>query len=472
MSDVNDALPSDEKGSSQKLVRIAIVVAVFAGAFYIFGGSNTGKQSSSSAKSQEESSIDKQMKINAENSAIDMVAAFGRYDNDLVLLKDNAEKLEESISRIEASTKKIEENNEKNIKDLQMNMKREMTNITESFRKYSDINDSAFSNKSNIELGGIEFESESNSIENQDSTKNTSTNSNTRTLGSGSNYISLWDTNTEQTKNALSEGKDKVMGILSGDNASPKDKSNKKKKLSEEDSQEIPGQSWVEAQMFHGLRCPIINGIATIAGDTNAAPVTMKVRGIFHGPNGDEQDIGPVHIAGVCTGIRTGDDDYGIADIELTELSYSIGGKTNIVKIEGYILDFENEDYMNQPGLRGPIDKVQATTLADSALAAALSMASFGFQATQTTSVTNIANGTSGEIFTGNPLEQVLTQGLGGYFIDLYDNMKALKDTAVDAVLTKSGSKVRIFTKGKFSIPKVKPVNDQFYQDEHEESFL
>jgi len=473
MAAEKDSLPTDDTGSTGKLLKIgAVVVVVAAVAYYMNAGSIQKPLDAEAKQKALEKKAEEQLTVDANNTAIDISAAFNRYDNDLVLLKDSNEKSEESIARLENTIEANDAATKQSITNLEMTMKKELGEITESFRSYSEINDSGYSmGGSNIELGGLQFESSNDDSKPSEENSKTTASSKINAKISESNYISLWDEDlTVKTQGAVDSGVGKVKDILSfGSNKSNESIEEEKEK---ENTLDVPGLSWVEAQMFHGLRCPIINGIATISGNTDEAPVTMKVRGRFHGPNGDIVDIGPVHIAGICSGIRTGDEDYGIAQISLKSLSYSIGGKTSIIKIEGYILDFENEDYLNQPGLRGPIDNVQATTLADSALAAALSLASFGFQSTQTATITNIANGTSGEIFEGNPLEQLLTQGMGGYFADMYDSFKSLKDTAVDAVLTKSGSKVRIFIQKPISVPIEPIVEDSFYNESSEESYL
>lgn len=474
MADNKPDLPHDEDKSQNKVPKFVIGAGVIAFAYFVVLPQFETKAIKEIDKIVTEEK--QEVAINSNLAALDVKAAFQTFQDRMLKNEDQTKKQENALSRIQKEIKKNREDSAKQFKEFGYEFNKKQDELAEQFRKYQDLNSSRYlSPESNIEIGGVTFESELapgiEGIESNDSSQpaQLAVRKNPRK----SNYISFFD-KFEDGANALEEaagtGLDAIDGIMKTSNTD--DEKQAAPSRDTDDYVVIPAQSWIDANSFHGLRCPIINGLASVAGSTKPSPVTFRVRGIFHGPNGDEIDIGPVHIAGVCTGQRTGDEEYGIADIELKRLSYSIGGEKKDVSLEGYILDRHNKDFFEQPGLRGPIDAVQATTLADSAWAAALSMISLGFKSTQTATVTNLATSTETSSFEGNPMERILADGLGAYFIDMYDSFKALKDTAVDAVLTPSGANVRIFTSNSFSVPREKVQEDPYFSQSDSETYL
>jgi len=470
MADDNEELelPIEDKSPSilpKLVIGLVVLIALY---FGIFSNDDSG------SKKQTDQKVEEDIKLDSNVSAIDVSAAFRKYNNDLLLADDKNKKLSNSIARLEKDTKDRAKETKQTIKELRFDLTKKMDDVVETFRSFQDeTNDTQYGN-SNIELGGVQFDESDILDESLETDKEQIEKPKLKQLKSNFIALNLWEESTSaEIANGATSTVDEVTGLFTSSEIEEATTSKDNSKKTQPDNiMTVPSLSWADATTFHGLRCPIINGIASVAGNTDEAPVTMKIRGIFHGPNGDSVDLGPVHIAGTCSGIRTGDSDYGIANITLTELSYATEESSKgSESLEGYVLDIENPDNMNMPGLRGPIDAVQASTLADSAIAAALSMASFGFQATQTSTVTNLATNTATSSFDGNPIEHLATQGLGGYFVDLYENFKTLKDTAVDSVIVKSGTKIRIFIKDELQIPLPKKVRDVF-EDDSEQRYL
>jgi len=477
----NESLPTD---TDSKLSITRIVIAVACLALIVFFFLPAGKTLSGSSTKNQNGSKEQAVVLEDSIVGLDIAAAFTAFKDEQKLNKDEISLLSDSVSNQEAQIKDLSKDLKQQIVDSSNKSSLEVQKAVDVFRRYIDTNATQFSgnNNSTVDIGGINFNSSSDDYKDKpirskstQSSKsdllNIAQNKNSRI---SSNYISFntsfIDTANVKAQKTTTKGFDKVGKIFS-DTPENKNEFKKKNIVKSTDSETILiDGSWVDAQLFHGLRCPIINAVSTIAGNTNPAAVTMMVRGIFHGPNGDTTDIGPVHIYGVCRGNRTGDDEYGIADIEIKEISYSMNGSKESIKLEGYVLDIENEENMNMPGLKGPIDAVQASTLADSAIAAALSVASLGFRATQTTTLTDPLTGKTASVFDGDPIKDALTQGLGGYFLDLHKSFTSLKDTAVDTVLVKSGSKIRIFTTSKFNVPNQQIQDDIFDTDDQFEA--
>ncbi len=474
MSEVDsEALPTDTK-SKIPVSRIAIIVLIIVVCFFMFWPKSNLKP-----LVVDKNEVVTKTKLKDGIAGLDVAAAFATYEGEQVALKTEMSLLSNSIANQEINLKSATAELKKEIVDTSNRNAIEITKAVDVFRKYIDKNATQFAggNNSTIDIGGINFDTvpkENKRLTGSHSksgSETRATKSNSQSRSNSSNYISfntdILDSANAVAKKTGNKGIDKVSNLFS--DGSEKNKKVKSPKVPKNESVLIDG-SWVDAQLFHGLRCPIINAVSTISGNSKPSAVTMMVRGIFHGPNGDTTDIGPVHIYGVCTGNRTGDDEFGIADIEIKEISFSMNNKKESVKLEGYVLDIENEDNMNMPGLKGPIDAVQASTLADSAIAAALSVASLGFRATQTTTLTDPLTGKTASVFDGDPIKDALTQGLGGYFLDLHKSFTSLKDTAVDSVLVKSGSNIRIFITSKFTVPNEESNFDVFDQDDQTEA--
>ena len=207
----------------------------------------------------------------------------------------------------------------------------------------------------------------------------------------------------------------------------------------------INADSYVDAQLFHGIDCPIGAGVSVGSdgvGTIGPAPIIIKIKGMFKGANGEVNDIGDARIRGTCIGHRTSDDDYGRAIIKVERLTYSNadGEDFSIDGLGGYTIDARDEKH----GVKGPIDKVLGSNIFAQSMAAFMSTVGMGFSSQQYDQAESGALGTTSQIFTGSVAKDMLGQGIGGMFNQIQQYWSGLMNSEVDRVMIPAGRSVRI----------------------------
>lgn len=139
-------------------------------------------------------------------------------------------------------------------------------------------------------------------------------------------------------------------------------------------SKTIPGSSWVHVTDLHGVACPVGNSVTSNNNNgpqalINKVPVTLPIRGDFHGPNGTTYSLGAAHVSGTCVGQES---NRPSAIIKIERLSY-VGpdGEPQFIPVNGYLIDRRD----NQMGIAGYLDTSSGRDIALSAIAAGFSAA-------------------------------------------------------------------------------------------------
>jgi hypothetical protein len=218
----------------------------------------------------------------------------------------------------------------------------------------------------------------------------------------------------------------------------------------------IPAFSYVEVTPLHGVACPIGANSPGNSNATNipARPVVLPARGIFRGPNGASNDLGTIHLIGLCSGRRTSSSSTGRATIRLEQLSYwdSKGG-AQMVPSTGYIVDSRD----NEQDVYGRIDKATGRTLAlQAASAAAAAYATTLSQAEFTTQRSLTAEGTTSatQQLTGDSSKAAATQGIAAMFTKIGQRFEQEANASVDTIVVEPGIKLRFVTDQPISILK------------------
>lgn len=215
----------------------------------------------------------------------------------------------------------------------------------------------------------------------------------------------------------------------------------------------IPAFSYVEVTTLHGVSCPIG---ANAPGNSSekgipARPVVLPVRGIFHGPNGVQRDLGTIHLMGLCSGNRTSSSSTGRATVHVEQLSYwDEAGNAQHVPSVGYIVD----DRDNAQDIYGRLDSASGRTLAlQSAAAAAAAYATTLSQAEFTNS-TSIEGGTTSaqSTLTGDATKAAVQQGIAGMFTKISERFEREANSAVDTIIVEPGIKLKFITELPISV--------------------
>lgn len=216
-----------------------------------------------------------------------------------------------------------------------------------------------------------------------------------------------------------------------------------KQKL-KDDTYEIPAFSFVEVTTLHGVACPI-GANAPGASDKSkipARPVVLPVRGIFHGPNGVERDLGTIHLMGLCSGRRTSSSNTGRATIRIEQLSYwDASGGAQLVASTGYIVDVRD----NEQDVYGKLDKASGRTLALQAASAAAAAYATTLSSAEFTNTSSLQNGTSTATsqLTGDATKAAVSQGIGSMFQKISERFEAEANSAIDTILVEPGIRLR-----------------------------
>lgn len=148
------------------------------------------------------------------------------------------------------------------------------------------------------------------------------------------------------------------------------------------DSITVPGNSWVHVTDLHGVACPVANASGQRGGDGPRAllsevPITLPVKGQFHGPNGTTYQMGSPHVSGTCVGQES---NRPAAIVKIERLSY-VGpdGKPQFIPINGYLIDRRD----NQMGVAGYLDQASGREIALASFAAGMSAAGEVFSDSQ-----------------------------------------------------------------------------------------
>ena len=225
----------------------------------------------------------------------------------------------------------------------------------------------------------------------------------------------------------------------------------------------INSDSYVDAQLFHGIQCPIGGG-ATVSGEGISAvgpsPVIVKITGQFKGANGEINDIGDARLFATCIGRRTSDDDYGRAKISIQRLTYSnsLGEDFQIDGLEGYTIDVRDE----VEDIKGPIDKVLGSNIFKQSIAAAMSAIGMGFSSEQYDQTSSTVTGATASIFTGSVGKDIAGQTLGTMFGSIQQYWDSLMNAEVDRVMLPAGRMIRIVINKAFVIKEPKEDTDNF----------
>lgn len=154
-----------------------------------------------------------------------------------------------------------------------------------------------------------------------------------------------------------------------------------KKAKPEYDTVTVPGNSWVHVTDLHGVACPVANAPSSQSDGPRAllseVPITLPIKGEFHGPNGTTYPMGSPHVSGTCVG-QESNRPAGIVKIE--RLSY-VGpdGKPQFIPINGYLIDRRD----NQMGVAGFLDQASGREIALASFAAGMSAAGEVFSDSQ-----------------------------------------------------------------------------------------
>lgn len=228
-------------------------------------------------------------------------------------------------------------------------------------------------------------------------------------------------------------------------------------KKRQDDTYEIPAFSFVEVTLLHGVACPV-GANSPGASDANkipARPVVVPIRGIFHGPNNVERDLGTAHLMGLCSGRRTSSSTTGRATIRVEQLSYwDASGGSQMVAATGYIVD----DRDNEQDVYGKLDKASGRVLAQQSAAAAAAAFATTLSASEFTNTSSVQNGTSSATsqLTGDATKAATAQGIAALFQKIGDRFDAEANAAVDTVLVEPGIRLRFITE--LPIKVVKPL--------------
>lgn len=220
---------------------------------------------------------------------------------------------------------------------------------------------------------------------------------------------------------------------------------------------EVPAFSFVKVTLLHGVACPI-GANSPGASDSNkipARPVVIPIRGVFHGPNNSEKDLGTAHLMGLCSGRRTSSSTTGRATIRVEQLSYwDESGKAQMVPATGYIVD----DRDNEQDVYGRLDKASGRTLALQSAAAAAAAFATTMSASEFTNTSSVQNGTSSATsqLTGDATKAAVSQGIGAMFTKIGQRFDAEADAAVDTVQVEPGIHLRFVTDQPIKV--VKPL--------------
>ncbi|MBA1305992.1 conjugal transfer protein TraB [Stutzerimonas stutzeri] len=224
-----------------------------------------------------------------------------------------------------------------------------------------------------------------------------------------------------------------------------------------EDTVEINAFSFVEVTTLHGAACPIGANSPNSQSDgkPDARPIVLPARGVFKGPNGVVNDLGTIHLMGLCSGRRTSSSKTGRALIRIEQLSYwDAAGGPQMVPAVGYIVDMRD----NEADVYGKLDKASGRTLALQSAAAAAAAYATTLSSAEFTNSSNVQNGVSSVTsqLTGSETKAAIAQGIGATFKEISDRFKAEADAARDAVLVEPGIKLRFVTE--LPIKVVKPL--------------
>lgn len=214
-----------------------------------------------------------------------------------------------------------------------------------------------------------------------------------------------------------------------------------------EDTVEINAFSFVEVTTLHGAACPVgANSPGSQAdGKAQARPIVLPARGVFKGPNGVVNDLGTIHLMGLCSGRRTSSSKTGRALIRIEQLSYwDASGGPQMVPAVGYIVDMRD----NEADVYGKLDKASGRTLALQSAAAAAAAYATTLSSAEFSNTNSVQAGVSSVTsqLTGNESKAALAQGIGATFKEISDRFKAEADAAMDTVLVEPGIKLRFVT--------------------------
>lgn len=218
----------------------------------------------------------------------------------------------------------------------------------------------------------------------------------------------------------------------------------------------VPAFSYVEVTPLHGVACPIGANSPGQSSNENqlARPVVLPARGIYRGPNGSSNDLGTIHLMGLCSGRRTASSSTGRATIRVEQMSYwdSKGG-AQMVPATGYIVDTRD----NEQDVYGRLDKATGRTLAlQAAAAAAAAYATTLSQAEFTTQRNLSVEGTSSATsqLTGDATKAAVSQGIGAMFTKIGQRFEQEANASMDTVVVEPGIKLRFVTDQPISILK------------------
>lgn len=217
----------------------------------------------------------------------------------------------------------------------------------------------------------------------------------------------------------------------------------------------IEAFSFVEVTTLHGQACPIgANSPSSSNEDqAQAKPIVLPARGIWHGPNGVERDLGTIHLMGLCSGRRTSSSNTGRALIRVEQMSYwDAAGGAQMVPAVGYIVDTRD----NEADVYGKLDKASGRTLALQSAAAAAAAYASTLSAAEFTNSSSVQNGTSTVTsqLTGSEAQAALATGIGAAFKDISDRFKAEANAIMDTILVEPGIKLQFITEQPIRVKK------------------
>ncbi|EPV8686628.1 conjugal transfer protein TraB [Pseudomonas aeruginosa] len=218
---------------------------------------------------------------------------------------------------------------------------------------------------------------------------------------------------------------------------------------------EIEAFSFVEVTTLHGQACPIGANSPTSSSDdqAQAKPIVLPARGIWHGPNGVERDLGTIHLMGLCSGRRTSSSNTGRALIRVEQMSYwDAEGGSQMVPAVGYIVDTRD----NEADVYGKLDKASGRTLALQSAAAAAAAYASTLSAAEFTNSSSVQNGTSTVTsqLTGSEAQAALATGIGAAFKDIADRFKAEANAIMDTIQVEPGIKLQFITEQPIRVKK------------------
>lgn len=225
----------------------------------------------------------------------------------------------------------------------------------------------------------------------------------------------------------------------------------------------IPALSFADITILHGVRCPIGAEAVNSPSSTPARPVTLPIRGKFHGPNGFTEDLGTAFLFGLCTGRPTARKGEGRAEIRILGLSYwdDAGGSQFIKDIGGYVVD--NRD--NELDVVGQLEHTGRNTLIMESSAAAAAAVATTFSAGEFENVVN-SDGDTLSALTGNTATAAGNAGLAALFRQIASQWKKEARYNVDTVNIPPGVPVKLVLDREIKIKRGGLVIDQMYLDQ------